>query len=116
MLELQTFQTASADFEQEVVLNGQLVTLRITWNTRVEYFFLLFTDSDGVSLGQIKMTERALLFRPHNYLINFKGDFLVLPKTQNVGTEIKYDELGNDWGLYYLDEKEVESWVVENGL
>ena len=116
MQEIQTFQNTSADYSVEVTLDRQSVSLRIVWNVRVGIFFILFTDSQGNEIGFTKLTPQNLVLRPYKHLVNFKGDFLVLPVNNNAIGEIDYDTFGSDWGLFYLSETEVDEWILENGI
>jgi len=110
------FQSISADFTQRIELNGQLVTLRLTYNIRNEFFSLRFTDPDGVQLSGMKLVPNFLLLRPHLPFINFSGDLMVVKDDASLGDEITYDNLGAGWNLYYLTEAEAEAWGTANGM
>lgn len=116
MLQIPTFQTVSADSIQTIELNNQIVVLRITYNSRNEFFHLRFTDPDGVQLRGLKMVPDFPLMKRHQALINFSGDLILVKDDQSAGDIVTYENFGNGWNLYYFTEEEVEAWEVTNGL
>lgn len=116
MIQIPTFQTTSADFNQEIELGGQLVQLRIVYNIRVGFFFLDFTDQNGNVLYQIKMVPTWPLLSQHRGFIDFDGDILILKTDAEAGDNVSYDNFGNGWDLFYLSPDELSDWRDENGL
>lgn len=109
-------QSSSADFTQRVALGGQLVDLRLTWNSRSEQWYLLLTTSEGAVFGSIKLVcDWPLL---HQYLgqTDFRGDFIVLRADTKAEGYLTYDNLGTGWTLNYLTAAESASWRIANGL
>jgi len=116
MIQIPIFQAVSSDFFQEIDLGGQLVQLRMTYNIRVGFFFLTFTDQDGTSLSSIKIVPTWPLLNQVKSLLNFSGDLVVIKTDADAGDLITYDNFGNGWDLFYLTEAELATWKVENGL
>lgn len=116
MIQLQVFQNVSSDFIQTINLDGQIVTLRMTYNIRSGFFFLTFTDSKENPLNGIKMVPNWLLLDQRKALIDFDGDLMILKVNLEAEDVITYDNLGTDWLLYYLTPDEVADWKTENGF
>lgn len=116
MIKIPTYQDISADFDQEIELNGQLVQLRIKYNTRVDFFFLDFTDQDGNVVYGLKIVPDFILLDQHRGFVEFEGDLIVLKTDENTGNDITYDNFGNGWDLYYMTPDEVTQWRTDSGL
>ncbi len=116
MIQIPLFQDVSADFTQEIELNGQLIQLRIVYNIRVDFFFLRFTDQLGNPIQGIKIVPNWLLLDSHKGFVDFDGDLIVIKTDENAGNEITYDNFGNGWDLFYLTPDEAEEWRTENGF
>lgn len=116
MIRIPTFQISSADFEQDINLNDQIVNIRITYNIRDEYFFLIFTDQDGNVVSNIKIVPNWLLLNQHKALLTFDGDLIVSKTDEEAGDVITYDNFGSGWDLFCLTEQETRDWKKENGV
>ena len=116
MIQIPTFQTLSADFQQTIDLELQLVTLRCIYNIRNDYFHLNFQDPDGVQLNGIKIVLNWPLLWQKKALINFSGDLMVIKDDASLTNEISYNTFGDGHNLYYLTPAELEYWLAENGV
>jgi hypothetical protein len=116
MIEIPTFQSTSANFLQEIELGLQLVQIRITWNSRVEFFFLNFTDQNGNELNGVKIVPNWPLLDWHRGTLEFVGDLIVRKTDEEAGDEITYNNFGNGWNLTYLTAAEVAAWKNDNGF
>ena len=109
-------QRTTADFSFEIELNVQLVSFRIQWNSRTEFFHMNFTDPDGFEITSLKMIQNWPLLDLHQASLNFLGDLLILKEDESLGDVIGYEDLGNGYNLYYLTEEEFSSWEAANGF
>lgn len=116
MIQIPTFQNLSANFRQEIELETKLIQLQITYNVRVDFFFLNFTGQDGSILYGIKMVPNWPLLFWHKGFIQFDGDLMIQKTDLEAGDEITYDNFGNGWNLFYLTPAEVTQWRIDNGL
>jgi hypothetical protein len=117
MLKISTFQDQSADFTQQVELDGQLVQIRIVYNVRNDRFTLhTFTDQDENSVYGIKIVPFYLLLDFRKGFLDFEGDLIVLKSNIEVEDDITYDNFGNGWDLYYMTPTEVSEWKEANGF
>lgn len=116
MIEISTFQDISADFVQEIELDLQIVTLRIVYNIRNDFFHLNFTDPNGVILYGVKIVPNFPLLRGHKAFILFSGDLFVVKEEQVLGDEITYANFGKGYNLNYFTEEEVNTWETDNGV
>jgi hypothetical protein len=116
MIKIPTFQESSSDFTQEIELGGQLVQLRIVWNSRAECYFLEFTDENGDILQGIKMVPNWPLLDWHRGSIVFNGDLILIQTDAEAGNTVTYDNLGNGWGLMYMTIAELILWKEANGF
>jgi len=114
------FQEQSADFLQTIEVGGQLIVLRLTWNSRIEFWFIhdfSMSNFPGNDLKNMKLVKTTPIFRPHKALLpNFAGDFIMIKTDQNAGDEITYDNFGNGWDLLYITKAELDQWEVINGV
>lgn len=118
MRRIETFQTQSADFVQVVELDGLIVSLRITFNTRSETWFINeYIELDtGKSLYGIKITKDFPLLWPLKSRIDLSGDFITVRRDDKVDDNITYDNLNNGWDLYYITNDEFVEWKNEHGV
>ncbi len=116
MIQIPTFQTTSADFLQEIELGGQLVQIRITWNSRNEFFHMTFTDQNENILRGIKMVPDWPLMDWHRGSLEFEGDLIVVKTDEEAGNEITYNNFNNGWDLFYYTIAEVNMWKDDNGF
>lgn len=116
MIKIPVFQDVSANFTQQIELAGQVVFIQLIWNTRIDSFFLTFTDQNGSEVKSIKLVANWPILERRKGFIEFDGDLMVRKTDTEVETEITYDNLGNGWDLFYLTEEEINQWKVDNGL
>lgn len=119
MERIQTFQTLSGNFEQEVLLGDRLIQLTVSWNGRSEAWYMSVEDVDSNDIiNSIKIVPNWLLIKQYRaYLPNFEGDIMATPTDIDiVGQRVTYDNLNNGYELAYLLEEEVEAWEEFYGL
>lgn len=112
-----TFQTVSSKFVQEIVLDGQLFTVRIHWNSRAQYWLLSIADNAGHSLEGRRLVPNWPVTQQSHFLIpTLPGEILCLQTTENVEGIITYDNLNNGWNLFYLTRQEFREWEASYGI
>ena len=116
-VQLPVYNEESADFEYNIDLDAVNMTIRLTWNTRVEYWFMSISTTDTEIQG-VKITENFLLLDQYKAsLYNIPGDFIIQKISDDIGNNtLTYSNLGVNWGLFYFDEDEVEEFKTENGI
>lgn len=116
MLEIPVFTEQSSDFVQIIDLETVTTTIRLTWNTRVEYWFMAVSTDNSNKEG-IKLVKNYLLLdQLKATFADLKGDFAVLKKSNTTEEEFTYKNFGEVWSLFYLTEEEVEEFKEENGI
>lgn len=111
------FKVRSSDFEQIIDLEETTITIRLTYNTRVDYWFASFSTNQS-SIQGVKLTKEYLLLDQYKAMLpDIKGDFIVTRLTNDLDIpELTYDNFGTDWAFQYLTESEVESWKDEREI
>ncbi len=111
MINIPIYQNVSVDFSQTIDLDESPYVLRMTWNTRIESWFMDILDSsrNNLVLG-LKIVSSAMLLR--NLAIDGlpPGDFLIWDSEatpENYG--ITLDNLGTRYFVIYLTEEEIEN-------
>ena len=116
MIQLQVFNTLSADFEQQLALGAITVTLRLTWNSRSEFWMLSVVDANDRRVYAVKLVPNYLLLRQHKALFPLVGDILLVREDPQAGEYPTFENLGTAFNLYFLNEEEVLQWEDTNGL
>ena len=116
MTRIPTFQAQGVDTQQTIELDGFLVTVRITWNERTEYFALSAETENGAAIGIKLVPGYPLLRSKRSLLPDLPGDFAVLKMDDSLGDDIGYNDLGNGWDLIYLTAEERQTWEAARGL
>lgn len=115
MIQIPDFKEASADFTQDITLDNIVTTIRMVWNTRVDFWFLTLTTPNS-SLSSFKaVLEWPLTTQNKAIFFDLPGDFIMMPLIDNPG-ELDYNALNNSWALFYLTEDEVEQWYIDKGI
>lgn len=110
------FKNQSADFEQIIDLEEVTVTIRLTYNTRVDYWFASFITDTNEILG-VKLVQSGLLINQYKASTNIKGDFIVSRVANDLEIpDLSYENFGVDWAFLYLTEEEVEAYKEENNI
>lgn len=115
MIKLPTFPEVSADYDYDIELDGKIVNLRLTYNTRSDFWHLLLTIA-GVSYGRFKITNDHAILGNAAASIPFSGDFFVFKTDNTAGDSLTYDNFGTAWGFYYLTADEVDAWRAKHGI
>lgn len=116
MIQLQVFNTLSADFEQGLTLGGMAIQLRLIWNVRSEFWMLRVSNQDGVQVASVKLVPNYLLLRQHKALFPLAGDLLLVREDPQASEFPTFEGLGKTFNLYFLDDEEVIQWENTNGL
>lgn len=116
MIEIPILSETSADVTLEIELDGVLTTIRLLFNVRnQDWFFTVTTENYTITLKRIVIDYLIL----RQYKANFPelpGDFVVKKINESAEDNLTYDNLGNDYALYYYDVNEVNEWLEENNL
>lgn len=115
MTRIPVFQSASADFSQTIDLDGASTTIRLIWNTRINYWFVTVV-TEGGRLDGLKLVPQYPLMRYKRRIPDLPGDFVAFKIDASLGEEVSYDELGAGWNLYYLTADEYDQWEDARGL
>lgn len=111
MIVIQTFQDVSADFSQTISLDDIPFTLRMTWNTRIESWFMDILDKDknNILLG-IRLVPNYLLIKDYSQTELPPGDFY-LWDSENTPSDfnVTFDTLGRRYILLYVTKGEMVS-------
>lgn len=111
------FKEKSADFELNIDLENINTTIRLTYNTRVDYWFATFTTPNKTLKGIKLVTEYLLLDQLKPLIFDLPGDFIVSRIDNDYSIPVlDYENFGGDWAFYYLTEDEVTAWKAERNL
>lgn len=112
-----SFKDQSADFEQIIDLEAVTVTIRLTYNTRNNYWYASFS-TDNNSITSVKLVTEFLLLDQYKAVLNeIKGDFIVTRVADDLNVpDLSYENFGIDWAFQYLTESEAESFKEEKGI
>jgi hypothetical protein len=116
MITLPSFHDQSSDFNYEVDIGGIAAKIRLTWNVRVNHWFMSVTDSQGGAISGIKVVSMCRLLQSHRAFSNLSGDLVVLATSPNASGEITYDNWNVDWVLCWLTDDEIIEWETAYGL
>lgn len=118
MERIETFQTLSSNFIQEIILGTRTLLLTFIWNSRSEAWYLTIEDEDSNNiLSGIKLVPNWLLIRQYRaQLPNFRGDLIIKKTDEEVEDRISYENLGNGWSFFYASLIEAEQWEDYYGL
>ena len=108
------FKLKSSDFEQILDFDNVSITIRLTYNTRVDYWFATFTINNN-SIKNVKLVTNTLLLNQHKAtLTEIVGDFIVQRIADDLTfTDLNYDNFGIDWAFQYLNKDEVSAYKLE---
>ena len=111
------FKDVSSDFEFNIDLENVNITIRLTYNVRVDYWFAEFS-TDISSIQGIKLVVNALLLDQFKAsLPDIKGDFILQRTSEDLNKpELTYDNFGVEWGFFYFTEAEVVQYKIDNNL
>lgn len=102
--------------------DGEAVSYRLNWNSRSNSWYLdvgyqPLSASEMTFIYGIKAVPRYPLLREYAATFPFKGDFLLMPVTAaNDPSNIKYEDIGRNWFLYWLSADEIAAWESPRGL
>lgn len=116
-IEIPLFQDQSADFSQNINVENINVQIRIRYNTRTETWFCNLS-SDNYQLNGLKLVRNFPLLWRHKALFpEVLGDFIILKISDKINNnDLNYDTLGVNYGLFYITQDELNTWVAFYGL
>lgn len=111
------FKDISSDFEFNIDLENANITIRLIYNTRVDYWFANFS-TDINSIQSVKLVVNSLLLDQYKAsLPDIKGDFIVARISEDLtNPPLTYDNFGIEWGFIYMTQAEVIEYKAENNL
>lgn len=115
MIEIPVFQNNSADFTQDIILEGIVIGIRIVFNIRNEHFHITLSVENEIIYGLKMVTNFPLLFQHKAQMSKISGDFIIL-NADETSAELTYNNLGSSWKLYYITDSELDTWKIENGF
>ena len=109
-----SFKNQSADFELIMDFENTTITIRLTYDSRVDYWFADFTTS-LTEIKNVKLVAESLLLNQYKgSLHDIHGDFIVTRVANDFDSpELTYDNFGSDWAFLYYTEAEVETYKTE---
>lgn len=111
------FKDISSDFEFNIDLENVNITIRLSYNTRVDYWFADFS-TDISSVQGVKLVTNFLLLRNYKAsLPDIKGDFIMQRISEDlINPPLTYENFGVEWGFFYFTEAEVLQYKIDNDL
>jgi len=99
-------------FTEEITLDNVPYLLSFNWNTRGEFFSLIFQNREGINLAAIKLVlEYELISNYPDYSLP-PGNLYVVDTTDSTDNIGRYDFVNNRaLQLVYIPEVEVEAAV-----
>lgn len=116
MLRIPFDPSISARQSFSVSLGGSLALVELSWNTFSSRWEISVT-SNGSQVSGVRVVPGIPLFRQYRSRGLFDGDIVVLGNGNvEQGSPVGYEQLGNDYGLYYATADEVSAWERNNGV
>lgn len=117
MLEIKLETDGSADFVQTIDLDNITTSIRLTYNTRVGYWFTTIT-TENYQLSDMKVIIDYPILYPHRAIFPvLPGDFFVQQVTNETESiDFNYENFGTIFKLFYYDADELAAWEAENGV
>jgi len=103
------------DYIYKKELDGQICSLRMSWNTRESAWFLTIQDAAGGRIDCIRIIANKPLLKQNRAQIALTGDVIAISNEQNP-TDPSYYSFSSTHALQYLTRQEVKDWEVLNGL
>ncbi|MFA6910729.1 MAG: hypothetical protein WCQ59_06335 [Candidatus Cloacimonadaceae bacterium] len=108
--------SVSADQQFRIQLGDEMVTLRLVYNDRSNFWFITVTNSNGDALDSIKVVPNWPLLNQYVSAKPIEGDLFVFPVVSTTQEPIGYEGLGDAWMLCWASSDEVNEWRSNNGL
>ena len=106
MIVIPSFSSTASDFEQKITLEEQELVVRLSWNSRSEFWYLSLDDQKGHTLNSRKLIPFFPLVGKHKALMPITGDLWLMPE-QDVSPEYPtFEGLGTTHNLYWLNDSE----------
>lgn len=110
MIQIPSFASSASDFEQTITLEEQELSIRLSWNSRSEFWYMDLDDQKGHVLSSRKLVPLFPLVGKHKALLPIAGDFLLMPE-QDVAPEYPtFEGLGTTHNLYWLNDSEIQTF------
>ena len=106
MIRVPSSALTSSDFEQKITFEEQELVIRLSWNSRSEFWFMDIDDQKGHILSSRKLVPFFPLVGKHKALMPIAGELWLLPE-QDVAPEYPtFEGLGVTHNLYWLNNDE----------
>jgi hypothetical protein len=116
MIQIPSSSANASDFEQKITLEEQEIVVRLSWNSRSEFWFMDLDNQKNNLLSSRKLVPFSPLVGKHTALFPIAGDFWLLPE-QDVAPEYPtFEGLGVTHNLYWLNTAENASMKKALGL
>ena len=118
MIQIPVFNDSSSDFEQTITLENQTLSLRIHWNGRGSHWFLDIQTQEGQDiLTGRKLVPVIPVCYSHRALASVvKGDFVLLPETDQSPEYPTFEGLGTTHNLYWMNPSELTAYETALGI
>lgn len=95
---------------------GELVDIRLIFNTRSGFWYADFTYA-GVTMYGVKLVPGWPLLAQYHGRLGMPGDFLLLPISVDARDyPMAYEDFGVTWFLYYCNAEEIANWEALRGI
>lgn len=116
MIQIPTFNSTSADFDQTITLGAQELLIRLSWNSRAQFWFMDLDDQQGHVVRSRKLVPLTPLFRSHRALMPIIGDFVLMFESDAAPEYPTFEGLGTTHTLNWLDATELVQWETALGI
>ena len=106
MIEIPINKDGGAWRTLSVNISGVSLSIRLLWNSRDSAWYADLESVDGKNNG-IKLVTNTPLLNSKNRFLN-GGDLVILKSVLDCNDPLGFENLGSDYTLNYVDEKEKE--------
>lgn len=106
MIEIPINSNGGAWRTLSVNISGVSLSIRLLWNNRDGHWFADLESVDGKNNGIRLVTNTPLLAHRNQCLKG--GDLVVLKKEISLKKPLGFDNLGDGYALYYIEDSETE--------
>lgn len=106
MIRIPISTNGKARVSLSVNLKNTTVAIDFLWNERDGHWFMDLESVNGKNYG-VRMVSDSLLLAVRNNVTN-GGDFAILKDETANDEPLGFDNIGTTYGLYYLDEEDIE--------
>lgn len=117
MIQIPLFIDSSADFTQTIDIDNVIVTIRLTFNIRNQFFRMNLSTENNELYGLKVKTNFPLIYHHKALFPELDGDFFVNQVTnQDEEIDFTYDNFGSVYLLLYYSAEELQAWKDANGI